>query len=106
MSISKLLTLLVALLLLTAVSSQAQSRRETNVTPTDPQYQEVKVSVTLPKAVSVIRDYGKILLSRNSEKDRLSRLTDRLKDKTDKPVVDVTVEVPKNWITRKLGLAE
>ncbi|UOQ67289.1 hypothetical protein [Hymenobacter volaticus] len=106
MSICKLLTLFVALLLLTAVSSQAQSRRAADPPLPDPQYKEVKVSVTLPKAVNVIRDYGKILLSRNSEKDRLSRLTDRMKDKTDKPVVEVTVDVPKNWVTRKLGLAE
>ena len=106
MSIRKPLTLLVALLLLTAVSCPAQSRPAVATPPPGPQYQEVKVNVTLPKAVSIVRDYGKILLSRNSEKDKLSRLRDQLKNKTDKPVVEVTVDVPRNWVTRKLGLVE
>ncbi|WP_375438285.1 hypothetical protein [uncultured Hymenobacter sp.] len=105
MSISKLFTFLVLLLLL-STSSWAQSRRAVDPSRPDPQYQEVKVNVTLPKAVSVIRDYGKILLSRNGEESKLNRLTNRLKGKTEKPVVEVTVDVPKNWVTRKLGLAE
>ncbi|UOG76079.1 hypothetical protein MTX78_05620 [Hymenobacter tibetensis] len=106
MSIRKLLTLLLALLLFTAVSGQAQSRRAADPPLPETEYKEVTVSVTLPKAVNVVRDYGKILLSRNSEEGKLTRLSKRLKDKTDKPVVEMTVEVPKNWLTRKLGLTE
>ncbi|HEX8429415.1 hypothetical protein [Hymenobacter sp.] len=105
MSLGKLLMLLTFLQFL-AMSSQAQSRPVANAPKEDPQYKEVTVSVTLPKAVNVVRDYGKILFSRNSEKDKLSRLTNQLKNKTDKPVVEVKVEVPRNWITRKLGLTE
>lgn len=106
MSIGKLLTLLVTLLLLTAVRCPAQSRRPADPPLPDLQYKEVKVSVTLPKAVNIVRDYSKILLSRNSEQDKLTRIKKRLKNKTDKPVVEVTVDVPKNWVTRKLGLVE
>ncbi len=105
MSPGKLLTLL-AFLLLLPMSSQAQSRPGAEVPKQDPKYQEVKVSVTLPKAVSIVRDCGKILLSRNNERDKLGRLIKRLKDKNEELVIEGTVDVPKNWVTRKLGLAE
>ncbi|MBC8084664.1 MAG: hypothetical protein H7Z21_15815 [Hymenobacter sp.] len=107
MPFSKLLLLPVfAMLLLLATSGRAQGRRGAESPPRNPQYREVRVSVTLPKAVNVIRDYGRILLTRNQDKGKVQRLADRFRDKTAKPVVEVTVEVPRNWVTRKLGLAE
>lgn len=103
---SKVLGLLIFLLLV-ATSGWAQTRRETAPPPPeDPDYKEVTVVVTVPKAVSAIRDYGKILLSRSEEKSRFERLTDRFRHKTEQDVVDVKVEVPKNWVTKKLGIAE
>ena len=98
--------LLLVVLLLVALSGRAQSRRESEVPAGEAPYQEVKVRVTLPKAIGIVRDYSKILLSRNDDKDRLQRLTNRFRGKTAKPVVEVTVEVPRNWVTKKLGLAE
>ena len=106
LSVPKLLVLLAALLLL-AAGSRAQGRPVAAL-PGQPtrQVREVRVSVTLPKAVGIVRDYGRILLSRKTEKDRLRDLTTRFREKTSQPVVEVTVAVPRNWLTRKLGLAE
>ena len=101
----KLLALLV-MLLLAGTSGWAQTRRAPPPPAEDPDYKEVTVAVTVPKAVSAIRDYGKILLSRSDDKSRLERLTDRFRNKTEQDVVDVKVEVPKNWVTKKLGIVE
>jgi hypothetical protein len=102
---SKLLGLLF-FLLLSATSGWAQTRRAATPPPEDEDYKEVTVVVTVPKAVSAIRDYGKILLSRSDDKSRIERLSDRFRRKTEQDVVDVKVEVPKNWVTKKLGIAE
>lgn len=90
------------LLTVTRIWAQAPAPAATQPAPS----QEVKVSIEVPKAVNVVREYGQILLSNNDDQEKLQRLKSRFRKKTDKSVVDVTVTVPRNWLTRKLGLVK
>ncbi|MDB5235618.1 MAG: hypothetical protein JWR44_2611 [Hymenobacter sp.] len=107
MSCKKLPILLVALLL-KAGNSLAQSPPMPPVPPapptTDPKYQEV--SVPVPRAVTLLADVTRVLLSRNEGKDKVQALMDRRKARSQKGEEDVTITVPKNRFTRALGLVD
>jgi hypothetical protein len=94
------------LLLLASTSCWAQAPKGSAAPASATPPEEVNVSIEVPKAVNVLRDYGQILLSDSDDQNKLQKLKDRFRKKTTKSTVDVTVTIPKNWITRKLGLTK
>jgi hypothetical protein len=104
MSATKVFFLLAVLLLLTH-TSWAQSRPESK--PTAPAVKPMTVSVELPRAVGLLSDCAQILFSGQEEDEgKLSRLVDRIRTRREKPVVHLEVEVPRNKVTRSLGITE
>ena len=99
---SKKLPVLLAALLLKAASSLAQS--PATPPPRDPDYQEV--SVTVPRSVSLITDVARVLLSRNANKDKVQDLIDRRRARSQKGDQNIIITVPKNKITKTLGLVD
>ncbi|TGD80232.1 hypothetical protein [Hymenobacter wooponensis] len=92
MNISKPVYLLVVLLL-TALSSHAQSK--TGSAPAEPPQQQMTVQVTLPTVVAVLSDYARGIFSSNP--DKLKTLTSKRKSRTSNPVVEFTIDLPKGW---------
>jgi hypothetical protein len=94
---------LLAALLLLAGRSRAQSRADSPPPPPE----RVTVNVELPKAVGLLTDCTKIIFSRDEEDDdKLNRLVQRFRARKEKPVVTLQVEVPKNKVTKSLGIVE
>ncbi|GAB3580008.1 hypothetical protein [Hymenobacter daeguensis] len=101
MSAKKVSVLLVALLL-KAVSGRAQT---TSPPPRDPDYQQV--SVPVPRAVSLVSDVASVLFSRDDDgKDKVQALLDRRKERSEKRDHSLRFSIPKNGLTRTLGLVE
>ncbi|RYU76083.1 hypothetical protein [Hymenobacter persicinus] len=65
----------------------------------EPEKAELTVRVALPSALSAVRDYGKILFSK--DQDKLQNLVNRRKRPTENMVLSFPVTVPRSWI-RKL----
>ena len=102
MSRKKLLILLAALLL-KVTSSPAQSRPSPALRPaTSTDYQEVRVPV--PRAVSLLTDVAKVLLSR--EPGKVQALIDKRRARSEKGDQSLTISIPKNKVTQNLGLVE
>lgn len=103
MSAKKISVLLVALLL-KAASSRAQAAHPAPPPP-DPDYQQV--SVPVPRAVSLLTDVASVLFSRDTDgKSKVQALLDRRKERSDKSDQSVKLSIPKNGLTRTLGLVE
>jgi hypothetical protein len=102
MSAKKLSVLLVALLL-KAASGKAQTTNPPS--PRDPDYQQV--SVPVPRAVSLVSDVASVLLSRDDDgKGKVQALLDRRKARSEKRDQSVRFSIPKNGLTRTLGLVD
>jgi hypothetical protein len=101
MSTKKLSVLLVALLL-KAFSGRAQT---SNPTPPGSDYQQV--SVPVPRAVSLVTDVASVLFSHDNDgKGKVQALLDRRKERSEKRDQSIRLSIPKNGITRTLGLVE
>lgn len=95
----------VAALLLKAGSSLAQTAPPTPVTP-PPSTNEQQVSVPVPKAVSLLADVVGVLVSRNEGQDKVQTLLERRRERTKKGPQTIDFNVPKNKLTRALGLTD
>lgn len=87
------------ILLLTGVSSQAQTPA-TAPPAAAQQQQQLTVRVVLPTTVGLIGEYADILLSK--DEDKLKKLTTRRRPRTSNPTYIFAVPLPKSWLTRKL----
>jgi hypothetical protein len=100
MSTKKLFVLLLTLLL-KAGSSKAQTANP----PPEPDYQQV--SVPVPRAVSLLSDVASVLLTRDPDgKGKVQALLDRRKERSEKRDQSLKLSIPKNGLTRTLGLVE
>ncbi|MBF9236696.1 hypothetical protein I2I05_04750 [Hymenobacter sp. BT683] len=70
----------------------------------DPDYQQV--SVPVPRAVSLITDVASVLFSRDANKDKVQDLIERRRIRSEKQDQSVTITLPKNRLTRSLGLVD
>ena len=101
MSTKKLVVLLAALLL-KAASSKAQT---TQPPPSNSDYQQV--SVPVPRAVSLLSDVASVLFTRDPDgKGKVQALLDRRKERSEKRDQSLRLSIPKNGLTRTLGLVE
>ena len=102
---SKKLPVLLAALLLKVTSSLAQSSPIPAVPPPlGPDYPEV--SVPVPRAVTLITDVAKVLLSRDDKQDKVQTLIDKRRARSEKRDQTLTITIPKNAFTRTLGLVD
>ncbi|GAA3963910.1 hypothetical protein [Hymenobacter antarcticus] len=99
---SRKLPILLTALLLRAASSAAQSAAP--VTPPSPAYEQV--SVPVPRAVSLVVDVARVLFSRETSADKVQALIDRRRTRSERRDQSLTIPVPKNRLTRTLGLVE
>ncbi|WP_092673332.1 hypothetical protein [Hymenobacter arizonensis] len=90
-------------MLLKVTSSLAQGA-PAPAPPPDPDYQEVRVVV--PRAISLVTDVAKVLTSRDSKKDKIQDLVDRRRARSEKQDQSITITIPKNKLTRTLGLVD
>jgi len=71
----------------------------------DPDYQQVTVPV--PRAVSLVTDVAAALFSRNSDgKSKVQDIMDRRRKRSESGDQSVKMSIPKNGLTRTLGLVE
>src|SRR5688572_13592388 len=102
---SKKLPVLLAALLLKVTSSLAQGTpAPATPPPPDPDYQQV--SVPVPRAVSLISDVAIVLFSRDTNKDKVQDLVDRRRARSEKRDQSLLITVPRNKLTRTLGLVD
>jgi hypothetical protein len=103
---SKKLPVLLIALLFKATGSLAQSQPSPTATPArDPDYEEV--SLPVPRAVSLLADVAQTLFSRDNEgKGKVQDLIDRRHARSEKRDQNLTITVPRNGLTRTLGLVE
>jgi hypothetical protein len=101
MSTKKLSVLLVALLL-----KAASGKAQTPAAPkSDADYQQVIVPV--PRAVSLLTDVASVLITRDPDgKGKVQALLDRRKERSEKSDQSIRLSIPKNGLTRTLGLVE
>ena len=100
MSRKKLPILLVASLL-KVTTSLAQT-----APATPPTAVEQQVSVPVPRAVSLLADVVGVLVSRNEGQDKVQTLLERRRERSRKGPQTIDFSVPKNGLTRALGLAD
>lgn len=98
----KLLVLLVALLF-KGTSSRAQAGPTPAPAP-DPTQQQVVVPV--PRAVSLLADVAIVLFTRDADKGKVQALIDRRRARSEKGDQSLHITVPKNKLTRTLGVVE
>jgi hypothetical protein len=60
----------------------------------------------VPRAVSLITDVAKVLLSRETNKDKFQDLVDRRRARSEKQDQSVIITIPKNKLTQTLGLVD
>lgn len=102
---SKKLPVLLAALLLKVTSSVAQNSPAPALPPpVDPDYQAV--SVPVPRAVTLITDVAKVLLSREEKQDKMQTLINKRRARSEKGDQSLTITIPKNAFTRTLGLVD
>jgi hypothetical protein len=88
--------ILLTILLLFSMGGLAQGRSGSKQANTQ---QQLTVSITLPTAVAQLSDFAQTLFSR--EKGKLKTLTSKSASRTDNPVVEFTVDLPKGWGSKK-----
>ncbi|HEX8506134.1 MAG TPA: hypothetical protein VF630_12265 [Hymenobacter sp.] len=92
-------------MLLKATSSFAQSASPPpRPDQPDPDYEQVSVEV--PRAVTLITDVARVLFSRDDSKSKVQAIIDKRRARSEKRDQTLTVSVPKNSITRTLGLVD
>jgi len=94
------LALLLPMLLLVAAKAQAQ----TAPTPARPA-NEVAVTVPVPRALVLVGDCVRVLFSRSDGQDKLQELLARRRARINQPE-GVSIKLPKNQLTRSLGLGD
>ena len=99
MSPRKLLILL-PFLLLRASGALAQ----TQTPPPNPDYEQI--SVPVPRVVSLIADVANVLFSRNGDENKVRALVNRRRERSKKGDQSLRIIIPKNTLTRTLGLVE
>ncbi|WP_310394320.1 hypothetical protein [Hymenobacter sp.] len=99
----KKLPFLLAALVLKVTSGLAQSP-PARPAPPDPGYQ--RVSVPVPRAVLLIADVAGAFFSRDDSKSKVQHLLDRRRARSEKRDQSVDITVPKNKLTRTLGLVD
>ncbi len=67
---------------------------------------EQQVSVPVPRAVSLLVDVVGVLVSRNEGQDKVQTLLERRRERNKKGPQTIDFSVPKNRLTRTLGLAD
>ena len=101
----KKLPVLVVALLLKAANAVAQSQPPPATPPSDADYQQV--SVPVPRAVSLLADVAGVLFSRDNQgKDKVDALVERRRQRSEKRDQSVNLSIPKNRLTRVLGLTD
>ena len=102
----KKLPLLFAALVFKTTSSMAQSQpTPARQQPSDPDYQQVTVPV--PRAVSLVTDVAAALFSRTPDgKSKVQEIVDRRRKRSETGDQTLKVSIPKNGLTRTLGLVE
>ncbi len=100
----KLFSLLAALLL-KASSSAAQTTPVPPAAPPAPT-NEQQVNLPVPRAVSLLADVVGVLVSRNEGQDKVQTLLERRRERNRKGLQTIDFSVPKNRLTRALGLAD
>ena len=60
----------------------------------------------VPRAVTLITDVAKVLLSRDEKKDKVQTLIDKRRARSAKGDQNLTITIPKNALTRTLGLVD
>ena len=100
MSLRKLPFLLL-FLLLRAGGALAQTQ---SVPPPEPDYEQV--SVPVPRAVSLIADAASVLFSHNEDENKVKALVERRRERSRKGDQSLRFTIPKNKLTRTLGLVE
>lgn len=71
-----------------------------------PAANEQQVSVPVPRAVSLLADVVGVLVSRNEGQDKVQTLLERRRERSKKGPQTIDFSVPKNRLTRALGLAD
>lgn len=104
MSRKKLPVLLAATLL--KVSASLGQTAPAAPTPAPPTANEQQVSVPVPRAMSLLADVVGVLVSRNEGQDKVQTLLERRRERSKKGAQTIDFSVPKNRLTRALGLAD
>ena len=102
----KKLPFLLVALLFEVTSGMAQSQPSAAPMPPspDPSYQQV--SVPVPRAVSLLTDVVRVLVSRNNGQDKVQTLLNQRRERTKEGNQNIIFSLPKNRLTRTLGLVE
>ncbi len=102
---TKLPVLFVALWLKAASSAAQSATAPVPPPPPGPDYQEV--SVPVPRAVSLVTDVVRVLFSRDDAgKDKVQALVERRRARSEKRDQNLNISVPRNRLTRTLGLVD
>ncbi|GAA4018621.1 hypothetical protein GCM10022408_35530 [Hymenobacter fastidiosus] len=91
--------ILLATLLLIFRSGQAQTRPAPKAA--EPTTSELTVRVTLPAALTAVKDYATIIVSK--DQDKLKKIVERRKRKTENPVLTFSFSLPKTWVNKLAG---
>lgn len=97
------LPILIIVLLLRAASGAAQGTAAPVVSP-NPDYGQV--SVPVPRAVALVADVARVIFSRDTGSDKVQALIDKRRARSERRDQNLIITVPKNKLTRSLGLVE
>ena len=101
----KMLPVLLTALLLKGPGCLAQS--QTAPVPKAPRAADYEqVSVPLPRAVTLLTDVARVLLSRDEGSNKVQALIDRRRARSEKRDQSLILSVPRNKLTRGLGLVD
>ena len=98
---------MLAWLLLLAGTSRAQTGPEAKPRTVVPPPKLVTVNVELPRTLGLLSDCARIIFSRQDDDDsKLGRVVERIRNRREKPAVNLQIEVPRNKVTKTLGIVE
>lgn len=98
---------MLAAALLKTTSSLAQNQPLAAAPPARPDRSSYEdVSVPVPRAVTLLSDVLGVLVSRNEGQDKVTALIARRRERAKKGGQDLHISLPKNRLTRSLGLVE
>ena len=101
----KMLPVLLTALLLKGPCCLAQT--QTAPVPPAPRAADYeRVSVPLPRAVTLLTDVARVLLSRDEGQNKVQALIDRRRARSEKRDQSLILSVPRNKLTRGLGLVD
>jgi hypothetical protein len=97
---------LLAAALLKVTAGLGQAAPASPIPPPAATAKEQQVSVPVPRAVSLLADVVGVLVSRNEGQDKVQTLLERRRERNRKGPQTIDFSVPKNGLTRALGLAD